>query len=284
MTISLHDISAAHFVRLLTNLDAIMAKAEAYAAERKFSPDNYVGLRFAPDMHPFSFQIQSATDRAKFFLSRSTGQASPSWPDTEKTWAEVRQRLQTGLGYAKSFSREQIDGREDAPVKFKFRGDATRTIELREDEVVSLDSDEDIEQIQVRLDVFPTQVHGQQLLEVLSRATGLSDAVWGRITQAANSGRALAVADAGGLGALTIRSLAHELGVKPMSVYHYVANKDEIIDGIVDLVFSEIDVPSPGGDWRSEMQRRFQEALAQLPAAEKRHQSPNRNTPGYGEK
>jgi AcrR family transcriptional regulator len=67
---------------------------------------------------------------------------------------------------------------------------------------------------------------------------------------------ALAVADAGGIGALTIRSLADELGVKPMSVYHYVANKDDIIDGIVDLVFSEIELPSPGGDWRAEMRRR----------------------------
>jgi AcrR family transcriptional regulator len=67
---------------------------------------------------------------------------------------------------------------------------------------------------------------------------------------------ALAVADAGGIGSLTIRSLAHELGVKPMSVYHYVANKDDIIDGIVDIVFSEIELPSPGGDLRTEMVRR----------------------------
>jgi len=67
---------------------------------------------------------------------------------------------------------------------------------------------------------------------------------------------AFAVADAGGLGALTIRSLAHEVGVKPMSVYHYVSNKDEIIDGIVDLVFSEIELPSTDGDWLSEMRRR----------------------------
>ncbi|HEY0000511.1 MAG TPA: TetR family transcriptional regulator [Actinoplanes sp.] len=50
---------------------------------------------------------------------------------------------------------------------------------------------------------------------------------------------ALAVADGGGLEALTIRSLAQELGVKPMSVYYHVANKSEIIDGIVALVFSE---------------------------------------------
>jgi AcrR family transcriptional regulator len=67
---------------------------------------------------------------------------------------------------------------------------------------------------------------------------------------------AIAVADAGGIATLTIRSLAQELGVKPMSVYHYVANKDEILDGIVDIVFSEIELPSAGGDWRSELRRR----------------------------
>lgn len=75
---------------------------------------------------------------------------------------------------------------------------------------------------------------------------------------------ALAVADAGGLGALTIRSLAEELGAKPMSVYYYVANKDEILDGIVDIVFSEIELPSPGGEWRTEMRRRAISARAVL--------------------
>jgi AcrR family transcriptional regulator len=67
---------------------------------------------------------------------------------------------------------------------------------------------------------------------------------------------AMTVADAGGIGALTIRSLARQLGVKPMSVYYYVAGKDEILDGIVDLVFSEICLPSADGDWRSQMRRR----------------------------
>lgn len=67
---------------------------------------------------------------------------------------------------------------------------------------------------------------------------------------------AIAVADAGGIHALTIRSLAEGLGVKPMSVYHYVTNKDELLDAIVDLVFSEIELPSPGSDWRSEMRKR----------------------------
>ena len=71
---------------------------------------------------------------------------------------------------------------------------------------------------------------------------------------------AMNVADAGGIGSLTIRSLAHELGVKPMSVYHHVANKDEILDSIVDIVFSEIDLPTPEGEWRSEMRRRANSA------------------------
>ncbi len=75
---------------------------------------------------------------------------------------------------------------------------------------------------------------------------------------------AVAVADAGGIAGLTIRSLAQELGVKPMSVYHHVANKDEILDGIVDIVFSEIELPSIGGDWRGEMRRRAHSARAVL--------------------
>ena len=67
---------------------------------------------------------------------------------------------------------------------------------------------------------------------------------------------AVAVADAGGIGALTMRSLADALEVKPMSIYHHVANKDEVLDGIVDIVFSEIDLPTIGGDWHTEMRRR----------------------------
>jgi AcrR family transcriptional regulator len=71
---------------------------------------------------------------------------------------------------------------------------------------------------------------------------------------------ALAVADEGGLPGLTIRSLAQRVGAKPMSLYHYVANKDEILDGLVDLVFAEIELPEPDGDWRGQMTRRARSA------------------------
>jgi AcrR family transcriptional regulator len=71
---------------------------------------------------------------------------------------------------------------------------------------------------------------------------------------------ALSVADSGGLGSLTIRSLAKELGAKPMSVYYHVANKDEILAAIVEVVFGEIQLPLPGGDWRPEMRKRASSA------------------------
>jgi AcrR family transcriptional regulator len=71
---------------------------------------------------------------------------------------------------------------------------------------------------------------------------------------------ALSVADSGGLGSLTIRSLAKELGVKPMSVYYHVASKDEILAALVDIVFGEIALPVPGGDWRGELQKRASSA------------------------
>jgi AcrR family transcriptional regulator len=62
---------------------------------------------------------------------------------------------------------------------------------------------------------------------------------------------ALALADANGLEALTMRHLAHTLGFEAMSLYYYVASKDDLVDGIVDLVVREIELPSLVGDWKT---------------------------------
>jgi AcrR family transcriptional regulator len=66
---------------------------------------------------------------------------------------------------------------------------------------------------------------------------------------------AVALADAHGIASLTMRSLARALGVEAMSLYHHVANKDDILDGMVDIVFSEIEPPR-GTDWQAAMRRR----------------------------
>jgi AcrR family transcriptional regulator len=62
---------------------------------------------------------------------------------------------------------------------------------------------------------------------------------------------AIALADEGGIEALSMRKLARGLGVEAMSLYNHVANKDEILDGIIDLVASEVDLPADGTDWKT---------------------------------
>ncbi len=75
---------------------------------------------------------------------------------------------------------------------------------------------------------------------------------------------AIAVADAEGLGGLTMRKLARTLDVEAMSLYHHVPNKEAILDGMVDTVYAEIDTPSPGEDWQPAMRRRAHSMRAAL--------------------
>jgi AcrR family transcriptional regulator len=75
---------------------------------------------------------------------------------------------------------------------------------------------------------------------------------------------AVALADQRGLGELTMRSLAKELGVEAMSLYNHVANKDDLLDGMIELVFSEIEPPAAGGDWKAELRRRAVSTRAAL--------------------
>src|SRR6185295_15767085 len=67
---------------------------------------------------------------------------------------------------------------------------------------------------------------------------------------------ALRLADQGGLESLSMRKLGQELGVEAMAVYYHFANKDEVLDGIVDLVWGEIDLPVAGADWKTAMRQR----------------------------
>jgi AcrR family transcriptional regulator len=67
---------------------------------------------------------------------------------------------------------------------------------------------------------------------------------------------AVDLADRDGLGALTMRQLGSELGVEAMSLYKHVANKEEILDGIVELVIGEIEIPDKGVHWKEAMRRR----------------------------
>ena len=66
---------------------------------------------------------------------------------------------------------------------------------------------------------------------------------------------AIQIADKSGIDSLTMRKLAQKLGVEAMTLYYYVTKKDDILDGILDLVVSEIEVPSEGGDWKEALRK-----------------------------
>ncbi len=75
---------------------------------------------------------------------------------------------------------------------------------------------------------------------------------------------AVALADERGAGELTMRKLAKELGVEAMSLYNHVASKCDLLDGMIDLVFSEIEPPAAGGDWKAELRKRALSTRAAL--------------------
>jgi AcrR family transcriptional regulator len=67
---------------------------------------------------------------------------------------------------------------------------------------------------------------------------------------------AVKLADAAGFESLSIRKLAEQLGAAPMALYRHVANKEDLLDGMVDVVFAEMYPPSIGTNWKSELRRR----------------------------
>jgi AcrR family transcriptional regulator len=92
---------------------------------------------------------------------------------------------------------------------------------------------------------------------------------------------AIDLADRDGIASLSMRKLAQELGVEAMSLYHHVASKDAILDGLIDLVFGEIDLPVGEADWKAAMRRRAisaREVLRRHPWATGLMES--RSTPG----
>src|SRR6516225_6531582 len=85
--------------KLLRNLDGCLEKGVAFAAAKHFEPEVLLQSRLAPDMFPLIRQIQAACDTAKFAASRAAGKDPPSHPVNEKTMADARKRIATGVAY-----------------------------------------------------------------------------------------------------------------------------------------------------------------------------------------
>ncbi len=122
MPISMYQASIVLFSRMFNNLLAIMDKAELYAKTKKFDTSVLVNSRLAPDMFPFSAQIQFASDTAKGCAARLAGIDIPSFPDTETTFAELRARIKKTQDFIQSLKPQQIDGSEERSIVMKVGG------------------------------------------------------------------------------------------------------------------------------------------------------------------
>ena len=124
MSISMHSASAPIFLRTFNAMLNWLDKAQAHAEARKFDTANYLGLRLAPDMLPFTRQIQIATDGVKGCMARLAGVAPITASRALKT---LRARIRKAIAYVQSFEPAQIDGTDDKEVLLPQRqGDPMR--------------------------------------------------------------------------------------------------------------------------------------------------------------
>ena len=120
MTISIYDQLVPVLTGMLSNLDAILSKAEADAEARNIDPQVFLDGRIAPDMLNLIKQVQIMTDMAKGGASRLTGNEVPSWPDNEQTFADLHQRLAATQSHLASFKPEQFKNAETRSILLKF--------------------------------------------------------------------------------------------------------------------------------------------------------------------
>ncbi|MFI8483117.1 DUF1993 family protein [Pseudomonas sp. NPDC078700] len=120
MLLSMYQASVPVFTRMLSNLDAILDKAQAHAEATGFDSAVLVNARLAPDMYPLARQIQIATDAAKGCVARLAGVDVPSFADTEASIAELKARIAKTAAFVQSFKPEQLDGSEENTINIKL--------------------------------------------------------------------------------------------------------------------------------------------------------------------
>lgn len=113
MKTSLYTVTIPVFIKTLTNLSNFLDKAVLHAENKKFDPETLLQSRLAPDQFPLVRQIQRASDAAKSFAPRLCGEEPPSIPDTEKTIADLKVRIDKTIEILKAVKPEDVDGKED---------------------------------------------------------------------------------------------------------------------------------------------------------------------------
>jgi len=128
MKISMHAMSYEVFKRALLQLQHVMEKAVANAEARKFETGVLVGARLAPDMLPFTKQVQLTSDFAKNSMARLAGIDPPKFEDTETTMDELFARVKKTIEFIDSVPASSLEGSETRDIKIPLRD---RTVEFK---------------------------------------------------------------------------------------------------------------------------------------------------------
>jgi uncharacterized protein len=117
---SLHAASVPVFAQYLRALSAILKKAETHADGKKIAHETMLGLRLSPDMFAVTRQVQIACDFAKNTCGRLAGDELPRFPDEEKTFAELQERIAKTLSYIEGLPSASFAGAETRAIEFSI--------------------------------------------------------------------------------------------------------------------------------------------------------------------
>ena len=115
----MYESSIPVFLHFLDTLSAILKKAEDHCTAKNIDPAVMVSLRLFPDMLPLSRQVQIASDSAKAAGARLAGIAVPSYPDEEKSFAELQARIAKTADFLRTLTKAQFEGAGTRAISFK---------------------------------------------------------------------------------------------------------------------------------------------------------------------
>lgn len=118
----MYDVTVPVFIHFLNSLSSILKKAEAHCEAKKIDPAVMLSMRLYPDMFALTRQVQIATDAAKGAGARLSGAAVPSFPDEEKTFAELQARVQKTIDFLSSLKKEDFEGAATRAISLKAGG------------------------------------------------------------------------------------------------------------------------------------------------------------------
>ena len=118
--IDMYTASVPIVLRALSSLKSILGRAETWAKEKGIKDETVLGARLALDMFPLSRQVQIVSDNAKGLAARLGGVESPSYADTETSFAELSERLQKTIDFIKSVDAKGFKDSETREIVLKF--------------------------------------------------------------------------------------------------------------------------------------------------------------------